>query len=111
MRLANKGGIGFYEKESFRVFRVRKRIYQFFRYRSGMDQKVLFLVGCQRSGTSMVHRLLRLDYDTVTYDEISPLSTKDPKGLRLAHCRSSMTGSGPTGRRWWCPSRWWNPRI
>lgn len=83
MRLATKGGISFFEKQTFRIFRVRKRVYQFFRYRPGMDKKVLFVVGCQRSGTTMVHHLLRLDYDTVTYDEFSPLSSIDPKGLRL----------------------------
>ena len=49
-----------------------------------MDKTVLFIVGCQRSGTSMIHHLFRLDWDTVTYDEISPLSSQDPvQGLRL----------------------------
>ena len=49
-----------------------------------MDKTVLFIVGCQRSGTSMIHHLFRLDPDTVTYDEISPLSSGDDvEGLRL----------------------------
>jgi len=48
-----------------------------------MEKQVLLVVGCQRSGTSMIHHLFRLDADTVTYDEISPLSDSDPvEGLR-----------------------------
>lgn len=39
-----------------------------------MDKTVVFIVGCQRSGTSMLHHLFRLDRNTVTYDEESPLS-------------------------------------
>ncbi len=84
MRLASKGGVRLAEREAFRFFRVRKRIHQFFKHPSGMDKTVLFIVGCQRSGTSMIHHLFRLDWDTVTYDEVSPLSTGDPvEGLRL----------------------------
>jgi len=84
MRLASQGGVGLAEREAFRFFRLRKRIRQFFKHRAGMDKTVLFIVGCQRSGTSMIHHLFRLDRDTVTYDEISPLSSRDPvEGLRL----------------------------
>jgi len=84
MRLASANGVGLVEREAFRLFRLRKRIRQLFKYRSGMDKTVLFIVGCQRSGTSMIHHLFRLDWDTVTYDEISPLSSDDPiEGLRL----------------------------
>ncbi|RLA56645.1 MAG: hypothetical protein DRR04_13915 [Gammaproteobacteria bacterium] len=84
MRLASKRGVGLAEREAFRFFRLRKGIRNFFKYRSGVDKTVLFIVGCQRSGTSMFHHLFRLDWDTVTYDEISPLSIRDPAGgLRL----------------------------
>ncbi|MEN8008212.1 MAG: hypothetical protein ABFS42_14420, partial [Candidatus Krumholzibacteriota bacterium] len=84
MRLASTEGVGLVEREVFRLFRLRKRIRQFLKYRSGQDKSVLFIVGCQRSGTSMIHHLFRLDPDTVTYDEISPLSSADPvEGLRL----------------------------
>lgn len=83
MRLASRGGIPLAEREAFRFFRFRKRIRQFFKYRPGMDKTVVFIVGCQRSGTSMMHHLFRLDWDTVTYDELSPLSTRTPvDGLR-----------------------------
>ncbi|MBE0567174.1 MAG: sulfotransferase [Krumholzibacteria bacterium] len=83
MRLASEGGVGFREAQAFRLLRLRKRARQFVKYRPGMPKTVLCVVGCQRSGTSMLHHLFRLDQDTVTYDEVSPLSTRDPERLRL----------------------------
>jgi len=83
LRLASETQIGFAEKQAFRWLRLRKRAYQFVRYRPGVDKPVVFVVGCQRSGTSLFHHLLRLDRDTVTYDEESPLSAGDAaEGLR-----------------------------
>ena len=82
MRLAVRGGIGIGERFGFAWFRLRKRIRQFIRYRPGTDKSILFIVGCQRSGTSMAHHLFRMDWDTVTFDEISPLSNRD-EGERL----------------------------
>ncbi len=85
MRLASEGPIGFREEQSFRWLRLRKRVFQFFRYPAGRVKPVVFVVGCQRSGTSLMHHLLRLDWHTVTYDEESPLSAADPvEGLRWA---------------------------
>jgi hypothetical protein len=85
LRLASEGGVGFLEKQSFRWLRLRKRLHQYTRYRPGAAKPVLFIVGCQRSGTSLVHHLLRLDLDTVTYDEESALSAGDAaEGLRWA---------------------------
>lgn len=85
MRVASEGAIGFREEQAFRWLRLRKRVYQLARHRPGADKPVVFVVGCQRSGTSLMHHLLRLDYDTVTYDEESPLSAGDPvEGLRWA---------------------------
>jgi len=84
MRLAAKGGVGLVQRETFRFFRLRKRIRQFFKHRPDLDKTVLFIVGCQRSGTSIIHHLFRLDWDAVTYDEINPLSSRDSdEGLRL----------------------------
>lgn len=83
MRLASKDGIGYVEKQAFRALRVRKRLRQFLKYRPGMQKMVLFIVGCQRSGTTLIHHLFRLDLDTITYDEYSPLSQLDRDGLRL----------------------------
>ncbi|MBM4131444.1 sulfotransferase [bacterium] len=85
MRLASEGPIGFREKQAFRWLRLRKRAFQYARYRPGAVKPALFVVGCQRSGTSLMHHLLRLDFHTVTYDEESPLSRGDRvEGLRWA---------------------------
>jgi hypothetical protein len=84
LKLASRSANSALEKNLFRFFRLRKRLSQRFRYRPGPDKPVLFVVGCQRSGTSMMHHLFRLDMDTVTYDEVSPISDQDPvEGLRL----------------------------
>jgi len=77
VKLASLEGVGLLEKQAFRVFRLRKRIRQTLRYRRGCAKTVLLVVGCQRSGTSMVHHVLRRDLDAVTYDEQSPLSSRD----------------------------------
>lgn len=83
MRLASEGGVSRAERLAFRWLRCRKRAYQFARYRPGSAKPVLLVVGCQRSGTSLMHHLLRLDFGTVTYDEVSPLSVDDRvEGLR-----------------------------
>ena len=85
MKLAAKGGVSWWERQSFRWFRLRKRARQLVKYAPGQPKTVLHIVGCQRSGTSMIHHLFRLDWDAVTYDEISPLSVGDKvEGLRWA---------------------------
>ncbi len=77
MRLASKERVSFRETQAFRWFRLRKRCLQYLRYRPDQAKTVLYVVGCQRSGTSMLHHLFRLDWSTVTYDEVSPLSAGD----------------------------------
>lgn len=96
MRLASKGGTSFVEKQRFRLFRAGKRIRQFIRYQPGHPKKILFIVGCQRSGTSMIHHLFRQDWDTVTFDEMSPLSLEDPGHFRwdsIADVRTRIMSS------------------
>ena len=83
MRLAAKDGIGQGERQRFRLRRLGTRLYQLFRYRRSIPKTVLLIVGCQRSGTTMAHHFFRLDRDAVTFDEYSPLSRRDPVGLRL----------------------------
>lgn len=49
-----------------------------------VDQKLLFIVGCQRSGTSLMNRIFSKDLNTSVYREASRLSSNDqPKRLRL----------------------------
>ncbi|MFT5232189.1 MAG: hypothetical protein ACI9UQ_000208 [Candidatus Krumholzibacteriia bacterium] len=82
MKLASTKGISWSERNAFRWFRIRKRIYQLLRHRNSGDSKILFVVGCQRSGTSMLSHIFRRDWNVVTFDEVSPLSSADPEGLR-----------------------------
>jgi hypothetical protein len=84
MRLASRDGNRFRDIQWFRLFRLTKRIYQRVRYRPGAAKVVLFIVGCQRSGTSLFSHILRRDWNCITYDEKSPLSARDKeKRLRL----------------------------
>ena len=84
MKLASTDGNSFLETQQFRLFRLYKRAYQAIKYRRGQPKGVLFIVGCQRSGTSLMSHILRRDLDVVTYDEVSPLSDGDMKqGLVL----------------------------
>ncbi len=77
MKLSSGEGIGFRERQAFRLFLLRKRLHQFLRYRPGCEKTVLLIAGCQRSGTSMFHHLFRLDPACITYEEESPLSAGD----------------------------------
>jgi hypothetical protein len=60
-----------------------KRIYQLLR--SYTDRKsILFIVGCQRSSTTLVSRIFEKDLDTKPCGEFSKLSSQDvAKGIRL----------------------------
>lgn len=61
-----------------------KRLVQFFRYSASASKDVLFIVGCQRSGTTMVTRIFERDPAARVYPEVSQLSSRDlPKHLRL----------------------------
>ena len=84
MRLASKGGIGWREKQAFRWFRLRKRIHQYVNFRPGQAEATLMVVGCQRSGTSMIHHVFRNDFRTATFDE---------EQIR-ADIRDTMTAAG-----------------
>lgn len=61
----------------------RKRIHQSLRLRP-IPQSILFIVGCQRSGTSMILNVLNRDLNTKCFGEFSPLTSSDPIGkIRL----------------------------
>jgi hypothetical protein len=47
------------------------------------ESKLLFIVGCQRSGTSLMNRIFTRDLNTSVYRESSRLSSSDPHKLRL----------------------------
>ena len=45
--------------------------------------KILFIVGCQRSGTSLMNRIFARDLNASVYRESSQLSSRDKERLRL----------------------------
>lgn len=67
------------------MLRTRKAIY---RRRTAVAtdpaKTVVFILGCQRSGTTMMTRVFEQDFNTKVYPETSRLSSQDaPKRLRL----------------------------
>ncbi len=47
------------------------------------EQNILFIIGCQRSGTTMMQRIFEKDLHAKVYGEFSSLSRHDPKKIRL----------------------------
>lgn len=77
LRTVNKRKISKY------AWRAYKSGYQWVRYSPDTDKQVLFIFGCQRSGTSLMLEIFSKDKSVKTYSERSRLSTADPHGLRL----------------------------
>lgn len=69
---------------SWKWFRLRKEIYQRAGLASGRPRRILMIVGCQRSGTTMMNDLFLLDWSAKIYREMSSLSSEDlDENLRL----------------------------
>jgi hypothetical protein len=83
MRFAANSKNGFWETQQFRAMLLLKRVRQFVLYRHSTPKTLLFVVGCQRSGTTLLRHIFRYDLDTVTYYENSDLSRGDPARIRL----------------------------
>jgi Sulfotransferase domain len=67
-----------------RIRLVSKHIYQSVRWRALDRPRVLFIVGCQRSGTTMMTRLFDADFNCRVFGEFSELSCADKEhGIRL----------------------------
>lgn len=60
-----------------------KYIYQAVRWRALQRPKLLFIVGCQRSGTTLMTVLFDADRDCRVFHEFSVLSSRDKAGIRL----------------------------
>ena len=68
---------------SKRARRVSKHVYQSIRWRTLDRPKVLMIVGCQRSGTTLMSRLFDADRDCRVFGEFSALSSVGKDGIRL----------------------------
>jgi Sulfotransferase domain len=66
---------------SDRALRITKNTYQLVKIRKISPQKtILFIFGCQRSGTTLITEIFERDFDnTKVYGEFSPLSSNDKK--------------------------------
>lgn len=67
------------KRVSDRWLRLRKNVYQYYKIRHIPEKKtVLFILGCQRSGTTLLAEIFERDfYNTKVYHEFSPLSSLD----------------------------------
>jgi hypothetical protein len=72
-----------WERISYRSFRAKKRLYQFFDEKSTADKKtVLFIIGCQRSGTTLLADIFEQDFTTTVYGEYSRVSLSGRQSSR-----------------------------
>jgi hypothetical protein len=59
-------------------------LFNFFLNANNGGNRILFIIGCQRSGTSLMNRIFTRDFNVSVYRESSQLSSKkDPEKLRL----------------------------
>ncbi len=69
---------------AYKAWRIGKELYQAGRYARIEKKKILFVVGCQRSGTTLMCDLLAHDIQTKSYGELSKLTSDDrERQLRL----------------------------
>lgn len=69
-----------WERLADRSLRVKKKIHQFFDYKNISDKKaLLFIIGCQRSGTTLMTKIFERDFRTRVYGEFSKMSSLDTK--------------------------------
>lgn len=72
------------QKAAHRWFLIRKDLGRLSNSAPNDANQVLFIIGCQRSGTTLMTEILEKDWDVKVYPEHSPLSNQDSlDGLRL----------------------------
>lgn len=74
----------------WRFFLVYKHIHQFF-MPGTVDKSILFIFGCQRSGTTLTKRIFQRDLQSKVFEEFSVLSNNDPEKIRLNSYESVMS--------------------
>ncbi|QTA91882.1 sulfotransferase family protein [Desulfonema magnum] len=85
MKMSNPKSSNFFQnKISRKIFRLFKEIYHCFKFRQNHQKKILFIIGCQRSGTTLVtERIFDKDLSVKVYKEVSKLSRNSISGIRL----------------------------
>lgn len=69
---------------NWKLFHLRKAIHLFLKPKQAESKRILFIVGCQRSGTSLLaRRVFGRDINSKTYGEYSVLTSDDVQKLRL----------------------------
>lgn len=74
----------FSKRITYKLIQIIKKGYQkLFCASPHQPKKILFILGCQRSGTSIMTRIFERDLQVKVYGEYSGLSSQDENGLRL----------------------------
>jgi len=87
-------------KNRVRLIRLFKKIYQSLKFRHHRQKTILFIIGCQRSGTTLLtERIFERDLDTRVYKEVSVLSRRNMPGTRLNPLRLVKSEIGRNSAR------------
>lgn len=70
------------KKYSRWIYLIKKEALQLFKPYTE-KKKILFIIGCQRSGTSLMSEIFEKDSNAKTFSEFSKLSSKDDHKIRL----------------------------
>lgn len=83
--IGTEQGRGRGARELLRAWKLCKRASHYLRRPVAADQqKILFILGCQRSGTTLATRIFERDWNARVFDEFSELSSDDARaGIRL----------------------------
>jgi len=72
-----------FKRIRIKLKREAKQFYQDFLLKNSKEKTIALIVGCQRSGTTMLSGIFEKDWEIKNYSEKSILSKNDPKRLRL----------------------------
>lgn len=78
-----KKHLNFKRRISKKMFRLFKNVYQFLFIKKQEKKKILFIIGCQRSGTTLLTEIFENDIKVKVYGESSKLSSIDKYKLKL----------------------------
>jgi hypothetical protein len=69
-----------WERLTLSFLRLRKGVYQYcLMKKTSKEKNILFIIGCQRSGTNLMQMLFERDFHTKVYGEFSRLSSGDAR--------------------------------